>query len=156
MHLTGFRSAGPAFVTLEGDGTVSALVSPSEDAERAGNFFNGAARAVNDLPTSFEEYVKKYPAPTAVVGFDALPHLLAERALATLGEGTKSFDKIFYQASSIKTGEEIARARRATEIAEQGYVRLKELARPGMRECDLAVELNMFMKELGADDFFCS
>ena len=32
--------------------------------------------------------------------------------------------------------------------------RLLELACPGMRECDLAVELNCYMKSLGADDNF--
>ncbi|MGZ3408967.1 MAG: hypothetical protein ACXWKA_01260 [Xanthobacteraceae bacterium] len=35
MHLTGFRSAGPAFAILDTDGPISALVAPSEDAERA-------------------------------------------------------------------------------------------------------------------------
>ena len=45
-------------------------------------------------------------------------------------------------------------AERATWIAERGYERLLEFARPGMREFELAAELYCFMKKLGAEDNF--
>ena len=42
----------------------------------------------------------------------------------------------------------------ATAIAEKGFDRLIEFARPGMTESAIAVELNCFTKSLGADDNF--
>ena len=45
-------------------------------------------------------------------------------------------------------------AREATRIAELGYARLIEIARPGMSEDELAVELKWHTKTLGAEDNF--
>jgi Xaa-Pro aminopeptidase len=90
----------------------------------------------------------------AIVGIDATPHILAERLIAMHEAAALSFDDAFYSARGRKTAAEITRARRAAEIAELGLERLLELARPGMRECDLAVELNCYTKSLGADDNF--
>ena len=45
-------------------------------------------------------------------------------------------------------------AREATRIAELGYRHLLEIARPGMSEDELAVELKWYMKSLGAEDNF--
>jgi Xaa-Pro dipeptidase len=42
----------------------------------------------------------------------------------------------------------------ATLIAEAGYDRLRQIAGPGMREDELAVELKWYMKTLGAEDNF--
>ena len=44
--------------------------------------------------------------------------------------------------------------KRATEIAEEGFVRLLEIARVGMTETELAVELNCYAKSLGAPFIF--
>ena len=44
--------------------------------------------------------------------------------------------------------------RTLTWIAERGYERLLEYARPGLREFELAAELYCFMKKLGAEDNF--
>ena len=50
--------------------------------------------------------------------------------------------------------DEIANAREATRIAELGYARLVEIARPGMSEDALALELKWYTKTLGAEDNF--
>ena len=50
--------------------------------------------------------------------------------------------------------QELAAARKATAIAELGYRYLLDIVRPGMRECDLAIEVNLHMRELGANDSF--
>ena len=53
-----------------------------------------------------------------------------------------------------KPSAQIDQARTATRIAEKGYERLLQIARPGMREDELAVELKWTMKTLGAEDNF--
>ncbi len=54
----------------------------------------------------------------------------------------------------MRTPEELKAAERATWIAERGYERLLEFARPGLREFELAAELYCFTKKLGAEDNF--
>ena len=63
-------------------------------------------------------------------------------------------DDIVFDAAAAKTVEEIAHAREATRIAELGYARLVEIARPGMSEDELALELKWHTKTLGAEDNF--
>ena len=59
-----------------------------------------------------------------------------------------------FDAAARKTDDEIAWAREATRIAELNYRHLLEIARPGMSEDELAVELRLHSKSLGAEDNF--
>jgi Xaa-Pro aminopeptidase len=65
-----------------------------------------------------------------------------------------SADDVVFDAAAAKTMDEIAHAREATRIAELGYARLIEIARPGMSEDELAVELKWYTRTLGAEDNF--
>jgi Xaa-Pro dipeptidase len=158
VHLSGYRSLGESFVLLHRDGASKLIASPVSDAERlAACRSPHAGIATDDLIDALtSELLDGDPISgcVAIVGIDSMPHLLAERLLAIHKGARLSFDDDFYGANGRKTAAEIARARRATAIAEQGLERLLELARPGIRECDLAVELNCYMKSLGADDNF--
>jgi Xaa-Pro aminopeptidase len=158
VHLSGYRSLGESFVLLHGDGTAKWIVSPAADAERAAAWEGPhSCIATDDLIGALTQELadgKAIAGCVAIVGIDAMPHLLAEQLLAMHEGAILSFDESFYSANRQKTAAQIGRARRAAAIAEQGLVRLLELARPGMRECDLAVELNCYMRSLGADDNF--
>jgi Xaa-Pro dipeptidase len=158
VHLSGYRSLGESFVLLHRDGASTLIVSPAADAERAESWKGPhACIATDDLVGALTQELhdrKTNAGRVAIVGIDAVPHHMAERLLAIREGAILCFDDAFYNASGRKTPVEIGRARRAAVIAEQGLERLLELARPGMRECDLAVELNCSMKSLGADDDF--
>jgi Xaa-Pro aminopeptidase len=87
-----------------------------------------------------------------------MPVQLAGALTAAIGSHT-GWDLRFDQVTAAKTAREIADARAATAIAEAGFRDLLAIARDGarsgtLRECDLAVELNLRMKALGADDSF--
>src|ERR1700752_1644999 len=58
------------------------------------------------------------------------------------------------RSAACKTDDEISWAREAARIAELNYARLLELARPGLSEDELAVELRWHSKSLGAEDNF--
>jgi Xaa-Pro dipeptidase len=158
VHLSGYRSLGESFVLLHRDGASTLIDSPAADAERAETWKGPhACIATDDLVGALTQELddrKTIGGRVAIVGIDAVPHHMAERLLANYEGAILSFDDAFYSANERKTTAEIGRARRAAAIAEQGLERLLELARPGMRECDLAVELNCYMKSLGADDNF--
>jgi Xaa-Pro dipeptidase len=158
VHLSGYQSLGESVVLLNRSGIEKIIVSPAADAERVACWRDLHDSIATDnllgaltpcLPDE-NSIARRF----AIVGIDAMPHPFAERLLAIHEGAILSFDEAFYNASQQKTAAEIERARRAAAIAEQGLERLLELARPGMRECDLAVELNCYMKSLGADDNF--
>ena len=152
-HLTGYRSVGPALIVVESDGRTRLITSPADEVDAIAGLELDASSAVDDLAAAARDHVGTKPR-TAVVGLDDMPRRLAQSIETAIGDNAKSLDTEFSAATAAKTDDEIAAARRATEIAEQGYRRLLDIARPGMRECDLAVDLNLYMRELGANDSF--
>ena len=152
-HLIGYRSVGPALLVLDGDGGMRLLTSPADEADAIADVGAAERRAVDDIGVCARDFLGK-ARRTAMVGLNDMPRRMAEKILTALGGATQDLDAVFYAATASKTADEIAAARRATQIAEAGYQQLLAIVRPGMRECDLAVELNLFMRALGANDSF--
>ena len=155
-YLTGYRSIGESIFLLYCSGDATLIVSPIADAERlASGYTASTALATNDVVGTVEEILSPHPAVAiATVNFTPLPYRLAEKLFFLCGPHPRPFDDLLYTIAGSKTKAEIERARTATVIAEKGFDRLLEIARPGLRECDLAVETNAFTKSLGAEDNF--
>src|SRR5947209_7067209 len=147
MVLSGFKSLGPAAVLLQPDGTMTLVVTPHWDAERAAQGCAGArVVGVDDVATGVLSEVGRCAASgTAIAGLRFLPYDIASHLTVAL-PGARSADKLVFDAARTKTADEIANAREATRIAERGYKHLIEIARPGMSEDELAIELKWFMK----------
>ena len=158
VQLTGYRSLGESVFLLDRDGPGELIVSPAADAERLAAQLRGSlSLATDDLAKAAAAELSKHPSTprrVAVAGMDSLPHRLAEKLQSFAGPAARPFDKILLALPGQKNSAEIARMRRATEIAEKGFARLLEVARAGMTEAQLAVELNCYTKSLGADDNF--
>ena len=153
--LTGFKSLGPVAAVLRSDGTTTLIVTPAWDAERAAETCQ-QARVVGaeDIAGALAAALSNGACNNAgLAGMRLLPSSIAER-IATALPSAQSADKLVFDAARTKTVEEIAHAREATRIAELGYRHLLDIARPGMSEDELAVELKWQMKTLGADDNF--
>jgi Xaa-Pro dipeptidase len=157
MVLSGFKSLGAAAVLLRADGETTVIVTPSWDAERAVQCCAGAsARGTNDLVAEIVAAVGRQvlaPAAIGIAGLRALPWQIASRVTAAFPQALAA-DKLVFDAARTKTAEEIANARAAARIAELGYRHLLAIARPGISEDELAVELKWHMKSLGAEDNF--
>jgi len=157
-HLSGFRSLRESAFVLHGDGGARLVVTPSYDEERAlARRADTAIVATDDLAAALAQLLAERGAKTGKVatsGLASLPFALAARVIGAIGADAVAFDEALAAATAPKTGDEIAHARKAAEIAELGFARLLEIGRAGMRECDLAVELNLYTKSLGADDNF--
>jgi Xaa-Pro dipeptidase len=155
MFLGGYQSLGESVFVLSRDGTATLIVSPAWDAERLAAQTHGiGAIAVDDVVQELGRLVSgSGKARIATAGWGAVAPPLAAR-LGTIAGMAPAFDDDLYAASGRKTDAEIAHARKATWIAERGFERMVEFARPGLPECDLAVEVNLTMKALGADDNF--
>lgn len=156
-HMSGYRSIGPTLLVVESDGRMRLLTSPEDESDSVADLISDVglseARAVNDIGAGAADFLVPTKR-TGVVGLDDMPRRIADAIEVAVGKGIVALDAPFARATAPKTANEIAAAQRATEIAETGYVRLLEIARPGMRECDLAIELNLFMRALGANDSF--
>jgi Xaa-Pro aminopeptidase/Xaa-Pro dipeptidase len=93
------------------------------------------------------------PGVTGSVGLAAAPFGIAQRLVHIVPDMAPADDLVF-NAAARKTDTEIAHAREATRIAELGFKHLLEIARHGVTEDELAVELRWHSKSLGAEDNF--
>lgn len=161
--LSGYQSLGESLLVLGRDGAATLLVSPSWDAERAAHSAQDMHAqdmhtvAVDDVASELARLMHSHvdgrgKARIATAGCGSVAPRLAARVAAA--GGIIAFDHELYAASGCKTDAEIANARKAAWIAERGFARMLEFARPGLPECDLAIEVNLVMKALGADDNF--
>ena len=111
--------------------------------------------ATDDLAASLAELLRqRAPGRIATTGLGNLPHDLAVRLLDIVGKDALPFDDAVNEVTAPKTDEEIEFARKAVAIAEKTHEHMLAVGHVGMRECDLAVEMNLFARELGANDNF--
>jgi Xaa-Pro aminopeptidase len=152
--ISGFKSLGPAVCLLGRDGDIRLAVTPAWDAARArevcpeATLFGSA-----DLTDALDLAVPKGPRAIGTVGLSAAPAGIAAIVADRVPNAVEA-DDVVYDAAATKTDEEIAWAREAARIAELNYERLLEIARPGMSEDELAVEMRIHSKSLGAEDNF--
>jgi len=156
MVLTGFKALGPVAAVLDRAGAVSLVVTPSWDAERAREACPGikiipADDVIAGLKTALGPSAGRTSAGTAGLSF--APYGIARR-LTDLAPRFEPADAIVFEPAQRKTATELANAREATRIAELGYKHLLEVARPGITEDELAMELRWHSKSLGAEDNF--
>ena len=154
MVLTGFKALGPVAAVLDRDGAVTLVVTPSWDSERAQEVCPDVRIVpADDVVVGLEQALAGGGAAAGIAGLDALPYGIAARVAELLPQARPA-DAIVFDAAQRKTDAELAHAREATRIAELGFQRLLEIARPGMTEDDLAAELRWHSKSLGAEDNF--
>jgi Xaa-Pro dipeptidase len=155
---SGVRPIGESAVVLDRDGASTLIVTPAWDEVRA-----AAASATDrtigsdDLAATLKSVVGTHRldlSRTISVGLSLLGAALSDRIAAALGTVPQAADELARDLARLRTAEELQAAERATWIAERGYERLLDYARPGMREFELAAELYCFMKKLGAEDNF--
>lgn len=146
--LSGFKPMANAAMVLPKDGDASLIVTPAWDEARARRR-TWIERVVghNDFAAGFAE-----AAVGGRVGFLGLSRCTPEMK-APLPNGA-SLDEHFEQLAAVRDELEIELMQRATDVAEQAYEHMLETVWPGMREYELAAEVDRFVKSLGADDNF--
>jgi Xaa-Pro dipeptidase len=156
--LGGVRLIGEGLLVLDSDGRSTLIVTPAWDVERAAaQSSTDETIGTDDLAGALASVLKAYridPDRTISVGLSLLGQGMVDRILGALGAIPAAADELARDLSKIRTADELAAVKHATSIAERGYERLLQVARPGMREFELAAELYCFMKGLGAEDNF--
>ncbi|HEY7065475.1 MAG TPA: Xaa-Pro peptidase family protein [Chloroflexota bacterium] len=160
-YLTGFRQMGrhmALLLPLAGEPTL--VMTPPWDLPRARERAT-VADVVATTDDAFLDTVAErlrqrglLGQRTAVAAGGQQPRALGEAWAALLGAAPASGDPLVSDIAKIRDEWSLDCVRRAVAIAEQGYQRLLETARPGMREHEVVGELDVYMRELGADDNF--
>jgi Xaa-Pro dipeptidase len=158
MVLSGFKSLGHALVILAQDDEGTLVVTPAWDGVRAAERCP-VMRSIgaDNVVTALQAYLEHHqvsPSRVATAGLAGMPWRIGEQLSAMLQGEPRPMDRMVFGSARRKTSDQLSKARMATRIAEKGYERLLQIARPGMREDELAVELKWYMKTLGAEDNF--
>jgi Xaa-Pro dipeptidase len=156
--LAGVRPIRESVVVLDRDGRSTLIVTPAWDEARAASL-SATERTIgsDDLAATIKSVAGAHrldPARTVSVGLSLLGAALHDHVAAALGALPQANDELARDLARIRTADELKAAEHATWIAERGYERLLEFARPGIREFELAAELYCFGKKLGAEDNF--
>ena len=155
---SGVRPIGESAVVLDRDGVSTLIVTPAWDEARAAAAAStDRTIGTDDLAATLKSVVGTHRldlSRTISVGLALLGAAPVERIASALGTLPKAADELARDLARLRTPDELAAAERATWIAERGYERLLEFARPGIREFELVAELYCFMKKLGAEDNF--
>ncbi len=155
---SGVRPLGEAAVVLPRDGDATLLVTPAWDGHRtAAASATQRTMAVADLADGLRETLAHSGLSRGAVGLVNLSRqsrTLANAVLALLHGRTEAHDMLASTIARIRSSDELAASKKATWIAERGYERLLEVAKPGVREFELAAEIYGHMKSLGSEDNF--
>jgi Xaa-Pro dipeptidase len=158
MVLSGFKSLGHALVILPRGDEGTLVVTPAWDVERAAERCP-AMRSIgtDNILNALQAYLERHqltPSRVGTAGLAGMPWRVGDQVSAMLHGEARPVDRLVFGSARRKTSEQLSEARMATRIAEKGYERLLQIARPGMREDELALELRWYMKRLGAEDNF--
>jgi Xaa-Pro aminopeptidase len=91
---------------------------------------------------------------TEVAGGGGQARSMSEAWASVLGGPPESAEKMLSDIAKVRDEWSLYCTRQAVGIAEEGYARLLETARPGMPEHEVAGLLETYMRELGAEDNF--
>jgi Xaa-Pro aminopeptidase len=153
--ISGFKSLGPAVCLLDRAGEIRLIVTPPWDEARGrADFSDAIVASSDDLMRTVRNLLPKSERVTiGTAGLAATRFDIAAQIVELVPNAVVA-DEVVFDAAATKTDDEIAWAREATRIAELNYAHLLEVARPGMSEDELAVELRWRSKSLGAEDNF--
>jgi Xaa-Pro dipeptidase len=156
--LSGVRPIGESAVVVDRAGGSTLIVTPAWDAERAAALSRTQKTiGTDDLPQALATTLSAHGIDgrkAVTVGVSTLGLALAQQIGAVLGGKARADERYARELARIRSPEELAASRKATEIAERGYERFLSFARPGVREFELAAEIYCAMKREGAEDNF--
>jgi Xaa-Pro dipeptidase len=155
---SGVRPLAESAVLIDKTGRTTLVVTPAWDGERAAELSRtDDTLGCDDLAEGIEKVLAKNKIDRTKVVTVAVPTVFAETAAKiekVLGGKRPANDLYGSFIARCRNESELAAGRHGTAIAEQGYERMLEIARPGMREYELAADLYCYMKGMGAEDNF--
>ncbi len=157
FYLTDFRSIDETVLLIPAEGEPTLIVTPVWDVERA----REAAGVVqvrgakpSDLVRVVVDAAAPLPRPLALSGREIMPVAKARAFAEAFGGELPDGGQIIPAVGATRTPVELERIERASAIADEGFRALCEIAHVGMREYELAAEVEAVMRAAGAEDNF--
>jgi Xaa-Pro aminopeptidase len=157
FYLTDYRTIGASVAVVPLHGTPQLLLGAPWDDERA----RASAAHMTVLPSTPQTLIadavraaRELPAPLALSGRAIMPISVYDELQAGLGATPGDGEAIVPAVAATRTPVELARVERAAEIADEGFQALCAAARVGMREYELAAEVDAALRVAGAEDNF--
>lgn len=155
LYLSDFKALGPAFLFVPDAGESTMLISPDWDLPRALEevlFAKVIAVPSGVLAQKAAEIARSLPKPLAIAGRSQMTVDFARNLLPLLGADLADAGDLVSALAATRTELEIERITRAAAIADEGFQALRDAARAGMREYELAAEIEYAMRCAGSDD----
>jgi Xaa-Pro aminopeptidase len=156
MWLTDFKALGPAALVLPAEGPPTLIVTPEWDLPRARDEAVGVAEIVAVAPSELAGAIAARTTaaggPLALIGREDMTIVFARALYAALGGEPLDAETLVTSLAASRTPVELARVEHAATIADAGFAALREKARVGMWEYELAGEVEAAMQALGSDD----
>ena len=155
MYLTDFKALGPAALLFGLEEPATLLVSPEWDLARAREAIGvGDALACDraEIAAMAGAMASDMAGPTGLSGRDSMTVVDSRRFMSAAGSPPLAADDLIPSLAATRTPVELARIEKAAEIADAGFAALCATARVGMREYELAAEVEAAMQALGSDD----
>lgn len=157
FYLTDFRTLGPAMLLVPVEGRTTLVITPPWDltrAKEAAGVDEVVAVAPEGLLAKAAELAKTLPAPLALSGRTIMPVAAWRAFVDQLGSSPGDGETIVTSLVATRTPVELARIQEAAHLADLGFDTLRRVARVGMREYELAAEVEATMHAAGAEDNF--
>jgi Xaa-Pro aminopeptidase len=156
-YLTDYRTLGPAVLIVPREGSPELVMSPVWDAERAEE--TKARMRVNAVTPdrvlqTGAAVAKTLPGRIGLSGRPIMPIAAFDEFSRAYGGELLDGETIVTTVGATRTPGELERIERAAAIADQGFEALRETVRVGMREYELAAEIEAVMHAAGAEDNF--
>ena len=155
MYLTDFKALGPAALLFPLHGPATLIVSPEWDLARAREAIGvGEVLACDraEIAAMAGAMADDMEGPLGLSGRDSMTVVDARRFMSSVGAPPRAADDLIPSLAATRTPVELARIEKAAEIADAGFAALRDAARVGMREYELAAEVEAAMQALGSDD----
>jgi Xaa-Pro dipeptidase len=157
MYLTDYRTLGPAVLIVPREGVPELVMAPVWDAGRAAetsaNFRVNAVTPDRVLQTAAAS-AKARPGRIALAGRPVMPIGAYDQFTRAFGAELLDGEAIVTTVGATRTPGELERVEHAAKIADLGFQALRDTAHVGMREYELAAEVEAVMHAAGAEDNF--
>jgi Xaa-Pro aminopeptidase len=156
-YLTDVKTIGPAILLVPREGEPQLVVTPAWDAARAREIMPfGSVTGVEPaaLARTAASLAAKLDKPLGIVGREVMPLGFAREFAAQFNVELIDAGDLVKKIGATRTDTELERIVKAAGIADEGFRVLCEVAHVGMREYELAAEVEAAMQRLGSEDNF--
>jgi Xaa-Pro dipeptidase len=155
LYLSDYKALGPAFLFVPVEDQPALLISPDWDLPRAFETVPFATiKAVPQaaLAQAAAAMTRGLRKPCAIAGREHMTVAFSRAFLPLVDADLREDDELIEGLAARRTEVELARVTAAAAIADQGFSALRDAARTGMREYELAAEIEQAMQRAGSDD----